>query len=80
MTTKKEKGLKVTVNFISPELATEVLRNVTKIHYNYQNYQSFAGNNRVAFESDIHDTSLTCPVSDIKEFEATLETKIAKDF
>lgn len=52
----------------------ERLRNVTEIHYAY------AGQPRVAFESDIHDTGLTCEIDSIIQFETTLETEKAECF
>ena len=54
----------------------ETLRNITEIHYNYK---SIVGE-RIAFESDIHQTGITYPIKDIKEFEATLEDEKAEKF
>lgn len=55
-----------------------VLRNVTEIHYRYPS--SYQGDARIAFESDIHSTGCTYKVSDIEEFETSLETEIAEEF
>ena len=70
-------GMKVTVKLGSWAIPT-VLRNVTEIHYRYPS--SYAGEARVAFESDIHQTGCTYKVSDIEEFETSLETEIADEF
>ena len=68
-------GMKVTVNF-GVWAIPAVLRNVTEIHYKYCR----AGEARVAFESDIHQTGCTYKISDIEEFETSLETEIAEEF
>lgn len=70
-------GMKVTVK-IGSWAIPQVLRNVTEIHYRYPS--SYAGEARVAFESDIHQTGCTYKISDIEEFETALETEIAEEF
>lgn len=55
-----------------------VLRNVTEIHYRYPS--TYQGDARIAFESDIHSTGCTYKISDIEEFETSLETEIAEEF
>ena len=70
-------GMKVTVKFGSWAIP-EVLRNVTEIHYRYPS--SYDGEARVAFESDIHSTGCTYKVSDIEEFETSLEVEVAEEF
>ena len=70
-------GMKVTVK-IGSWAIPQVLRNVTEIHYRYPS--SYAGEARVAFESDIHQTGCTYKISDIEEFETSLETEIAEEF
>jgi len=51
-----------------------VLHNATEIHY------GFADLNRIAFESDIHDTGSTYDVIWIKEFEAKISSKTSEEF
>ena len=76
-------GIKVTVRFsatgtfMSLKDLTQVLRNVTEIHYGYPSVQK---RKRIAFESDIHGTGCTYEVNDINEFEATPETEKAENF
>lgn len=70
-------GMQVKISFGVWAIPT-VLRNVTEIHYNYPS--SYAGEARVAFESDIHQTGCTYKISDIEEFETSLETEIAEEF
>lgn len=70
-------GMKVTISFGSWAIPT-VLRNVTEIHYRYPS--SYLGGVRIAFESDIHSTGCTYKLSDIEEFETSLETEIAEEF
>lgn len=52
---------------------TAWLHNVTEIHWNYRP-------GRVAFESDVHGTGITYDTQDIAEFEATLESDVAREF
>lgn len=47
----------------------EIRHNITEIHYRYD------GENKVAFESDIHGTGGTVWLQDIEEFEAKLADK-----
>ena len=49
-------------------------RNVTEIHYNYDR------SDRVAFESDIHNTGISWDIFRVKEFTFTLETEKAEHF
>lgn len=70
-------GMQVKISFGVWALPT-VLRNVTEIHYRYPS--SYQGDARIAFESDIHSTGCTYKVSDIEEFETSLETEIAEEF
>ena len=51
----------------------QILHNVTEIHWNYRE-------GRVAFESDIHGTGITYDTQDVIEFEAVLETDVARRF
>lgn len=46
---------------------TEILENITEIHYNYP---SPVREPRIAFESDIDGTGITYQISYIKEFES----------
>lgn len=55
-----------------------VLRNVTEIHYRYRSFSP--DDDSIAFESDIHSTGCTYKISDIEEFETSLETEIAEEF
>jgi hypothetical protein len=80
-------GLKVHIKFSKSGLfkgREQVSRNVTEIHYNYQHSPAYNGLThkelRVAFESDIHGTGVTYALSDIEEFEATVETEKATTF
>jgi hypothetical protein len=57
-------------------LGRQRLRNVTEVHYNYPSY-GWPYRDRVAFESDIHQTGVTYPVG---EFEVRLEKRRAKYF
>lgn len=71
-------GMKVGIRFREGSLfgpSSLELRNVTEIHYSYP-----PEGTRIAFESDIHTTGFTCFVTDIAEFEATLETEKATAF
>ena len=70
-------GMKVTIDFGVWAIPT-VLRNVTEIHYNYPS--TYQGDARIAFESDIHSTGCTYKISDIEQFETSLETEIADAF
>lgn len=70
-------GMQVKINFGVWALPT-VLRNVTEIHYRYPS--SYQGDARIAFESDIHSTGCTYKVSDIEEFETSLEFEVAEEF
>jgi len=78
---KSNLGFKVKIKF-SPEgifgATTQINRNVTEIHYNYNDSSGIPI--KVAFESDIHRTGLTYYMTDIKEFEATVETELAQEF
>ena len=71
-------GMKVEVRFTG-ELFAEIenpsatYRNVTEIHYQYRE-------GMIAFESDIHGTGTTWKLMNIREFEATAETKKAETF
>ena len=56
-----------------PYTFVQWLRNVTEIHWNYRQ-------GRIAFESDIHGTGITYDTQDVVEFEATLETDVAREF
>ena len=76
----KNFGMRVDITFKkdSPfKEITEDYRNVTEIHYCYPSHME---KKRVAFESDIHGTGVTQPISYIKEFETILETEKAKRF
>ena len=55
----------------------EVLRNVTEVHYGYA---SIFDENRVAIESDIHQTGNTYALNDIAEFEVFPEIEPAESF
>ena len=70
-------GMQVKISFGVWAIPT-VLRNVTEIHYNYPSF--FPADARIAFESDIHSTGCTYNLSDIEEFETSLETEIAEEF
>lgn len=50
--------------------------NVTEIHYGYKTADTEP---RIAFESDIHATGGSWRMSEVAEFETTLETKIVND-
>ena len=73
-------GIKVTVRFngtgtFAPlKDRTQVMHNVTEIHYGYSS--SFK-QKRIAFESDIHGTGCTYNVCDIDEFETELEIAVS---
>jgi len=75
----KNFGIKVNIKFVENSLyeKTEILRNITEIHYNYSN-GLYDGDNRIAFESDIHSSGCTYSIKDILEFETSLETNKAK--
>jgi hypothetical protein len=68
-------GCKVNVIFTNKDKTT--YRNVTEIHYNYK---SCISTNRIAFESDIHNTGRTWSIYLIDEFKTTLETEKAESF
>ena len=70
-------GMQVKISFGVWAIPT-VLRNVTEIHYRYRS--SSLRDDRIAFESDIHSTGCTYKMSDIDEFETSLETEIAGEF
>ena len=55
---------------------TEVLRNVTEVHFNYPH----SVEKSIAFESDIHQTGMTFTVKDVEEFFSELETIKAPNF
>ena len=76
-------GCKVTIKF--NELCkfkdkTEVLRNVTEIHFNYPSLLNSIKVKGIAFESNIHQTGVTYILGDIDEFETELENKKQKEF
>lgn len=76
-------GLKVEIFFLEDGAFMgdqRVLRNVTRIHYNFLLMLAKAPSLQVAFESDIHGTRDAFYIGDIHEFEATLETEIAEGF
>jgi len=76
----KNKGMDVSVSFkkSSPYGAVkETYHNVTEVHFNYR---SFSEEKRVAFESDIHGTGITQPVSFIETFVVEPATKISRGF
>ncbi|HEB13354.1 MAG TPA: hypothetical protein ENI13_00055 [candidate division CPR3 bacterium] len=58
----------------------ETRHNVTEIHYNYPSAIRTVVGVQVAFESDIHGTGGTIPLSRIVEFEAVLAKKKEKDY
>ena len=71
-------GMQVKISFGVWAFPT-ILRNVTEIHYRYPSTYP-DGESRIAFESDIHSTGCTYKVSDIEEFETSLEFEIAEEF
>jgi hypothetical protein len=77
------KGFKVVIWF-NPEYFNgkkEILNNVSEIHYNYPSIVSdFSTSGGIAFESNYHSTGLTYPIPYIKEFEATEQKELAKEF
>ena len=77
-------GMKVTIKFCNGHYGnkTEILRNVTEIHYCYEKSTIIieSTGQRIAFESDIQATGCTFPKDNIKEFETSLEETIAEDF
>lgn len=74
-------GMRVKIKF-QPWLFLEArcdgqeYRNVTEIHYGYQSPLP----NRIAFESDIHQTGCTWSLSDLAEIEITQEIEKAETF
>ena len=70
-------GMNVTIWFSSAcpyKMKKETLRNVTEIHYRFDNGE------KVAFESNIHATGRVHFIKHIKEFETELESKKEKEF
>lgn len=73
-------GVKVTMRFngtgtfASLKDHTQVLRNITEIHYGYKSSLKRKG---IAFESNIHETGCTYDIVDIEEFETESETEIS---
>lgn len=87
----KNFGNKVTVKIrigvgVLEKIITNTYRNVTEIHFNYENsnkgesFGKFFGGPGIAFESDIHKTGATWRIKQVVEFETELETEIAKEF
>ena len=77
-------GFKVTIRFttdsphwINRQGKPQELRNVTEVHYKYD---KVVLNERIAFESGIHQTGATYALIDIAEFKTVQETEKAKDF
>ena len=69
-------GIKVKLTHtLTGRKETEILRNVTEIHYRYP-----FDKNRVAFESDIHETGITYHIDKVVEFETFPETEKAEAF
>ena len=54
-----------------------ILHNVTEIHYRYPDP---LGWQKIAFESDIHNTGITYDVVDVLEFESKVATKKHESF
>ena len=59
---------------------TQLLRNVTEIHYNYDSPAKEIMGVQCAFESDVHETGITVAMTEIVEFEATVEEHRADVF
>lgn len=72
-------GNRVTIHF--EDSTTQILRNVTEIHYHYPRLWGTGEKlPSIAFESDIHGTGITHELSYIKEFKTELETERAENF
>lgn len=69
-------GLKVRVRF-NTEVSSMLYRNVEEIHYNYPTREPTS---RIAFESNVHGTGCTWPISEIAEMEVTEEIEEAPEF
>jgi hypothetical protein len=60
-----EFGLKVTVTFKPGNFSNEILNNCTEVHYKYKDL-GLHTTERIAFESDIHNTGCTYLIRNIK--------------
>lgn len=72
----ESKGFRVRI--VLANGTTQIMRNVTEIHSNYQSVPGVPSE-KIAFESDIHATGQTPPKTSVLEFEALLETEIAEE-
>ena len=71
---KKNYGFDVKIKYRNGRKETR--HNITEIHYNYPS----AFGDSIAFESDIHGTGGTIQIGEIKEFEAVMTQKKAKNY
>jgi hypothetical protein len=69
----KTYGFSARIRFVSGTIIE--LRNLTEIHYNYENPVRELMGEQVAFESSIYSTGSTYRRSDIAEFEVFPETR-----
>ena len=71
-------GFNVRIRFVDGK--EETLHNVTEIHYAFPSLVEHILGKEVAFESSIHSTGVTYPISKIAEFEAICAKKIEEVF